>query len=47
MANAVQFSFKRYEKKYLLTTEQQSYLLNRMKPHIKADDYGQYTICNI
>lgn len=47
MANKIQSSFERYEKKYFLTTSQQKYLLSKMQPYIKADDYGEYTICNI
>lgn len=47
MENKIQCSFERYEKKYFLTPIQQAYLLSRMKPYVKADDYGKYTICNI
>ncbi|MGN0660930.1 MAG: polyphosphate polymerase domain-containing protein [Oscillospiraceae bacterium] len=47
MANAIQCSFERYEKKYFLTPHQQSFLLSQMKPYVKPDDYGEYTICNI
>lgn len=47
MANTIQCCFERYEKKYFLTPIQQRYMLKRMEPYIKADDYGEYTICNI
>ena len=47
MTDKIQYSFERYEKKYFLTEPQQKYLLSRMQPYIKADDYGEYTICNI
>ena len=47
MANKIQCSFERYEKKYFLTPVQQEYLLSRMQPYITADDYGEYTICNV
>ncbi len=39
--------FKRYEKKYCLTKAQQEVILEGMKPYMKKDVYGQYTICNI
>ncbi len=44
---ADQYSFKRYEKKYFLTQTQYHLLLEQMKLHMKEDEYGQYTICNI
>ncbi len=47
MANTVQYSFERYEKKYFLTPVQQKYLINSMQSYMQADDYGKYTICNI
>ena len=46
MAN-VQSCFKRYEKKYRLTPAQQQFLLNGMREHMTADEYGAYTICSI
>ena len=36
----MQFSFERYEKKYLLTVQQQAFLLDGMRPHIQADRYS-------
>lgn len=39
--------FKRYEKKYCLTKAQQEVILEGMRPYMKKDVYGQYTICNI
>lgn len=47
MSNSIQCCFKRYEKKYLITREQQSVLLGTMKQHMQADTYGEYTVCNI
>ena len=47
MGKKIQQSFKRFEKKYLLTHTQYKALLDGMEPHMKADVYGQYTICNI
>lgn len=46
MAN-VQFSFKRYEKKYMLTSFQRDRLLEIINDKIVKDKYGEYTICNI
>lgn len=47
MAKKIQHSFKRFEKKYLLTSAQHGALLDGMMPYMKADEYGRYTICNI
>lgn len=47
MGHHVQCSFKRYEKKYLLTPEQQTALLERMSGYIQPDIYGETTNCNI
>lgn len=47
MEKTIQCSFERYEQKYFLTPVQQRYLLSRMEPYVKADNYGEYTICNI
>ena len=47
MSNSIQCCFKRYEKKYLITREQQSVLLDTMKQHMQTDTYGEYTVCNI
>ena len=44
---AIQCCFERYEKKYCLTLSQQRFLLERMMPYMKKDEYGEYTICNI
>ncbi|BCN32885.1 polyphosphate polymerase domain-containing protein [Anaeromicropila herbilytica] len=42
-----QDTFKRYEKKYLLSKEQYSLFMEKTKDHLKIDDYGEITICNI
>lgn len=47
MRKTVQQSFRRVEKKYLLTPTQYNALLDGMMPYMKADEYGRYTICNI
>ena len=39
--------FERYEKKYRLTAAQQRMVLEGMRPYMKKDAYGAYTICNI
>ena len=47
MAGKMQFCFKRYEKKYMLTPEQYTEMLAGMEDYMRADEYGRYTICNI
>ena len=42
-----QHTFKRYEKKYLLTPEQYGRILPELGREMREDEYGQYTICNI
>lgn len=44
---AVQCCFKRYEKKYMLTPGQMAGMLEGMKPYVRPDEFGRYTICNI
>lgn len=39
--------FSRYEIKYLITKEQKNRLLEVMDIHMKPDDFGKSTICNI
>lgn len=39
--------FKRYEIKYLLTSEQKEVLMEKMQDYMKPDEYGKSTICNI
>lgn len=47
MANLIQHSFERHEKKYFLTPVQREALLSGMQGHVRADSYGRYTIGNI
>lgn len=47
MGGKMQFSFRRYEKKYMLTPEQLRGMLAGMKGHMRPDEFGRYTICNI
>ena len=47
MAGKMQFSFKRYEKKYMLTPDQLTRMLAGMENYMRADEFGHYTICNI
>ena len=42
-----QMTFKRYEIKYLITTEQKALLLNEMKPFMDADIHGKSTILSL
>ena len=42
-----QETFKRYEKKYLLSEKQYRAFLYDLSEYIQADKYGNYTICNI
>lgn len=42
-----QETFKRYEKKYMLTTEQYQRLLLLLNDKVEKDEYGKYTIHNI
>ena len=44
---AFQSVFKRYELKYLLTTEQKEIVLAAMAPYMKLDKYGRTTIRNL
>lgn len=39
--------FKRYELKYLVTSEQKKLLLEAMDPYMRPDEYGRSTICNL
>lgn len=39
--------FKRYEKKYFMTKEQEALFLERIKDKMELDKYGETTICNI
>lgn len=45
--SAVQEIFKRVEKKYIVTDQQQEQLVERMEGKMGADQYGLTTICNI
>ena len=44
---AFQTVFKRYELKYMLTTEQKKKVLAAMEPYMKLDKYGRTTIRNL
>lgn len=44
---AYQTVFKRYELKYMLTSEQKSKVLAAMEPHMALDEFGRTTIRNI
>ena len=42
-----QETFKRYEKKYIISPSQYENLMSKLQEYIVADKYGSYTICNI
>jgi len=42
-----QENFKRYEKKYMLKTEQYKKLREELNKRMEEDQYGLHTICNI
>jgi hypothetical protein len=42
-----QFSFRRYEKKYLLTASQYQMIRRALDRYMQADEYGQSTVCNV
>ncbi|MCR5332052.1 MAG: polyphosphate polymerase domain-containing protein [Lachnospiraceae bacterium] len=44
---AAQTVFKRYEKKYLLTRDQEAEFLKKISGRMELDKYGECTICNI
>lgn len=44
---AFQTIFKRYELKYILTTEQKEKIITAMEPYMQPDKYGRTTIRNI
>ena len=39
--------FERIEKKFLITEDQFLELQKKMSPYVKADKYGEHTICNL
>ncbi len=41
---AIQYSFQRHEKKFLLTPEQYRAILPLLSERMEADRYGEYTI---
>ena len=43
----IQSSFRRYEKKYMLTQKQYKVMRIGMAPYMEADRFSNYTICNI
>lgn len=47
MKKGIALSFERYEKKFFLTPEKYQKISQIISEHMKADVYGQYTICNI
>lgn len=45
--NQIQGTFKRYEKKYLLSDKKYKMLRQRLQDKMNIDNYGKTTICNI
>lgn len=43
----IQYSFKRYEKKYLLTKEQLRLFYGRLLEHMREDEFGIHSVCSI
>lgn len=43
----IRYSFERYEKKYLMTHEQAEHLQLELDRHMRPDEYGKYSLCNI
>lgn len=44
---SIQYSFKRYEKKFLLSHEQYSEILPVLMSNLQEEEYGTYTVCNV
>ena len=44
---AYQMTFKRYELKYLMDSQQKANILQSMKEYMKLDKYGRTTIRNV
>ncbi|MCI8750588.1 MAG: polyphosphate polymerase domain-containing protein [Lachnospiraceae bacterium] len=42
-----EYTFKRYEKKFLLGTAQYSKIIEQLGQRMEIDEYGMHTICNI
>lgn len=45
--DSIQYTFQRYEKKFLLSTEQSRHLMTKLRDQAEPDEYGRYSICNI
>ena len=43
----IQYSFKRYEKKYMMTGRQYEKILSVLKEKMAEEKYGLHTVCNI
>ena len=42
-----EYTFKRYEKKFLLGTAQYNKIIEQLGQRMEIDEYGMHTICNI
>ena len=45
--NHIQYSFQRFEKKYLVTSDLRDEIVDYIKPYMKPDKYDKYTLCNL
>lgn len=45
--SALKNTFKRYEKKYMITREQYTRIMENLKHYTVADEFGSYTVCNL
>lgn len=43
----IQTIFERTEKKYIITVKQRRQLLEKIREYIKADEYGESTVCSL
>lgn len=43
----IEYNFKRYEKKFLLSAGQYNRIFERLRQRMEIDEYGRHTICNI
>ena len=44
---AIQHTFKRVEKKYVITAEREEALLKGLAPYMRMDEYGRHTVLNV
>ena len=47
MSESIQYSFERFEKKYLISPDEYGRIKEAAGPYMTADEFGRYSICNI